>query len=183
VRRPTTTQLSMLTAVLDGHEEPLRAALARLPGRDGSPFAAVHGTHNGRLVVVDTAPAPDAPLRVGGLDAPMLMCSAVIDREPREWLRDLLQVLGSTAEEIWTHCPGWPAGAGTDAQLDFLLAHRTASSLEFATWDAPVDEVRAALALHQRLAAFAVRAQHLGGEQLVSAFRAEFGRRRDEEHR
>ena len=35
------TQLSILTAVLDGQADALRNLLAALPLRDGSPFAAV----------------------------------------------------------------------------------------------------------------------------------------------
>ena len=54
------TQLGLLTAVLDGHEAPLRAALAALPARDESPFAKVRGTHNGRWVVVNTDESPSA---------------------------------------------------------------------------------------------------------------------------
>jgi hypothetical protein len=175
-RRPKTTQLSMLTAVLEGHEGALRTVLAALPRHHESPFAKVDGTHNGRWVVVNTAAEPSAPLRVGGLEAPMLMCSAVIDRPPREWLHDLVQVLGPTADAIWSHCAGWPDGADAGAQVDFLLDHRTTASLDFATWDVPVEEIRASLTLRDRVAAFAVRTQQLGADELLAAYRLEFGR-------
>lgn len=168
------TQLGMLTAVLDGHEPALRATLAGLPTREESPFAQVRGTHNGRWVVVNTDASPSAPRRAGGLDTPVLMCAAVIDRDPDEWLHDLISVLGPRADDIWSHCPGWPDDA--DARVGYLLAHRTRASLDFATWDAPVDTIREALELRERVAGFAVRAQQLTGDDLLAAYRQEFSR-------
>lgn len=167
-----TTQLSMLSAIIDGHEAPLRAALAALPVRDGSPFAEVEGTHNGRFVVVNTEAAPSATLRAGGLEAPLLMCSAVIDRPPHEWLNDLLTALGEAADAIWSHCPGWPAA--TDDRVGYLLGCRVRSSLDFATWDVPVDEILDSLAVHARVTDFAVRSQHLDADELLAAYREEF---------
>ena len=168
------TQLGMLTAVLDGHEHPLRAAIAALATHSASPFAKVRGTHNGRWVVVNTDSSPSAPLRAGGLDKPVLMCAAVIDRDPTEWLYDLLAALGPTADDIWSHCPGWPDDG--DARVEYLLAHRTKASLDFATWDAPVETIREALELRSRVAAFAVRTQALTGDELLSVYREEFPR-------
>lgn len=164
------TQLGLLTGVLEGHEAPLRAALAALPTGSASPFAKVRGTHNGRWVVIDTGEDPAAPRRAGGLDAPVLLCAAVIDPDPTEWLCDLLQAFDANA--IWSHCPGWPAGR--EEQVGHLLAHRTSASLDFATWDAPVDTIRRALDLRTRVADFAVRTQGSRGDELVSAYRAEF---------
>ena len=165
-------QLSMLSAIRDGHEDRLRAAIARIPRGDASPFASVAGTHNGRWVVVNTAATESATLRAGGLDAPLLMCSAVIDREPAEWVGDLLTVLGPLADDIWSHCPGWP----TDHvdRVEHLLALATPSSLDFATWDEPVERIRTALCLRSRIAAFAVRTQRFAPDALLEAFRGEF---------
>jgi hypothetical protein len=158
------TQLSVLTAVLDGQADSLRSLVAGLPLRDGSPFAAVSGTHNGRFVVV--SPKPLAPRT-------MLMCSATIDTPVRQWVEDLLSVLGSTADAIWSHCVGWP---GLDAAADYLCAHRVVPSLSFATWDAPVSTIVEALALQTRLEQLAVRTQALTNQQRLDAYRVEFGR-------
>ena len=158
------TQLSVLTAVLDGQADSLRSLVAGLPLRDGSPFAAVSGTHNGRFVVV--SPKPLAPRT-------MLMCSATIDTPVRQWVEDLLSVLGSTADAIWSHCVGWP---GLDAAADYLCAHQVVPSLSFATWDAPVSTIVEALALQTRLEQLAVRTQALTNQQRLDAYRVEFGR-------
>ena len=159
-------QLSILAAVLDGHRDALRTVLAGLPTEHASPFARVAGTHNGRWVVLDTAASPDAPRRVGGVPRPMLMCSAVIDRSAEEWLSNLLEELGGDADRIWGHCVGWPVGAN---RVSFLLEHRVQPSLAFATWNAPVDEVREALALHARMSALAVRSRGMTAAQLHAA--------------
>jgi hypothetical protein len=158
------TQLSILTAVLDGQAAALRNLVAELPLRDGSPFAAVAGTHNGRFVVV--SPKPLAART-------MLMCSATFDGPVREWVETFLDVLGSTADAIWSHCVGWP---GPDSAADYLCAHRVVPALSFATWDAPVSAIVDALALRTRLERFAVRTQGLSNEQRLDAYRVEFGR-------
>ena len=124
------TQLSILTAVLEGHADVLRSTIEAIPSRDGSPYASVTGTHNGRWVVV--TPRPIAPDTV-------LMCSATIDRPVGEWLVDFVRVLGPTADAIWSHCAGWPEQA--DRQIDWLSAHRVHSALSFATWDVPASEI------------------------------------------
>lgn len=166
------TQLSILTTVLDGHRDALLGVLQAIPV-DGGPFAQVPGTHNGRFALISTEPSPTARLRAGGLDGPMLMCSATIDSEPAAWLRQFLDVLGTSAEDIWSHCAGW---ASVVDRVAFLLDHRVHSALEFATWDAPVDRVQRALDVHRRLSALAVRMQGADPATLLAAYREEMGR-------
>ncbi len=167
-------QLGILTAVCEGREAPLRVALAALPTRSESPFAKVRGTHNGRWVVVNTEASPSAPLRAGGLETPVLLCAAVIDRDPSEWLHDLLRVLGDSAEDIWSNCPDWPAE--TSARVEYLLARHTRASLDFASWDAPTDRILRALELRERVAEFATRTQGASRDDLLVAYREEFSR-------
>ena len=165
------TQLSILLPVLDGHAPALSEALRAVP-IDGGPFSKVPGTHNGRFALVDTSPSPAARRRAGGLQAPMLMCSATIDVEPAAWLRMFLDVLGPTADDVWSHCPGWSL---TVDRVAFLLDHRVLPALEFATWDAPVDRIQRALDVHRRLSALAVRMQGADAATLLAAYRAEMG--------
>jgi hypothetical protein len=159
-----TTQLSVLTAVIDGRAPALHEVVASLPLRDGSPFASVTGTHNGRFVVV--SPKSLAPRT-------MLMCSATIDIPVRQWVDSFLAVLGPTADAIWSHCVGWP---GLQEAADYLCTHQVVPMLSFATWDAPVSTIVGALALRTRLERFAVRTQGLSNAQRLGVYRAEFGR-------
>lgn len=166
------TQLSILTAVLDGHRDALLDVLRAIP-IDGGPFSQVPGTHNGRFALISTEPSPTARMRAGGLAGPMLMCSATIDTEPAAWLRRFLDVLGPLAEDIWSHCDGWACNVD---RVAFLLSRRVHSALEFATWDAPVDRVQRALDVHRRLSALAVRMQGADPATLLAAYREEMGR-------
>jgi hypothetical protein len=167
-----TTQLTILTAVLDGHVNDLRAAIGAIPVGDASPFASVPGTHNGRWTVV-SMDGPRPRFRAGGLPAPMLTCSGTIDGEPGEWVRSLLAVLGERAESIWSHCAGW--SSATD-KVAYLLDHRVHSLLQFATWDAPVETVRRALADRRAAERLAVRAQRATDAELVVMYREVMGR-------
>ena len=168
-----TTQLSILTAVLDGHHDELRSRIAALPVGDASPFASMPFTHNARFTVVTTEPSPTARFRAGGLPAPMLMCSGTIDNSPQEWLAALSGVLGTSADEIWRHCAGWSAAAD---KVGYLMAHRVTSMLEFVTWEAPVGRVRDALVTHRRATSLAIRTQRASDEEIVGAFREVTGR-------
>ena len=166
------TQLSILTAVLDGHRDELRALITAIPTGDDSPFASIPFTHNGRWTVVSTEPSPTARFRAGGLASPMLMCSGTIDDTPEHWVSALLGVLGEQADTIWSHCAGW--STATD-KVEFLLAHRVMPMLEFATWEAPVDRVRTALDNHRQASMMAVRMQGADDAEIVAAFREVIG--------
>lgn len=171
-----TTQLTIVTAVLDGHRPALDAAIASLRNGDAdpsSPFAAVAGTHNARFVTISTEADTTHPRRAGGLPSPMFVCSATIDGDPRKWLAALLDALGPTADELWSHCAGW-AAAGD--RVAFLLDHRMHSELEFRTWEAPAERVVRAVAARDAAADLAVRAQHLSPDELVAEYRKAFPR-------
>ena len=159
------TQLSILTAVLEGHADALRSTIEAIPLRDGSPFASVTGTHNGRWVVV--TPKPIAP-------ATVLMCSATIDRPVADWLVDFVRTLGPTADAIWSHCAGWPKEA--ERHIDWLSAHRVHPALSFATWDVPAADIVAALATRARVERLVLRAQGLDAPALLVAYREELVR-------
>jgi hypothetical protein len=168
-----TTQVTILTAVLEGHVDALRAAIAAVPLGDESPFASVPHTHNGRWTVVSMDAAPRPQFRAGGLAAPMLTCSGTIDGPPVEWLGALLHVLGDRADAIWSHCAGWDAA--TD-KVAFLLEHQVASMLQFATWDASVATVLRALADRRGAERLAVRSQRATDAALVAMYKETIGR-------
>ena len=167
------TQLSILTAVKDGRADELRSLIESLPADDRSPFASVPGTHNGRWTVVRTDPLPEPNLRSGGLPRPMLMCSAVIDPKPKQWVRSLIEVLGPAADSIWDHCAGWPGRSGG---VDWLLRHRVRPWLSFTTWDAPVAEMLEARRTRELVERLAIQTQGSDAASLVSAYRQAFRR-------
>jgi hypothetical protein len=153
--------VAVLTPVSTGRVPALEAALDGLPTGGASPLAAVPGTHYGRWLVVNRL-GPD-----------MLLFSAVADLSPRDYLPLLYRHLGPVADRIWSHCTGWP-GAG-DAAVAWLEAHRIEPSLSFGTWQAGVEEIRAAVALRQRLRAFVLTHQGAKAPALHREFVEEFG--------
>ena len=168
-----TTQVTILTAVLDGHVAELRAAIAAIPLGDDSPFASVTGTHNGRWTLVDMGAVTRPRFRAGGLPAPMLTCSGTVDGVPDEWLRSLLAVLGQRADSIWSHCAGWSAAGD---KVAYLLDHRVPSMLEFVTSEGSVATVRRALADRRAAEKLAVRAQGASDIEIVALYRELMGR-------
>jgi hypothetical protein len=168
-----TTQLTILTAVLDGHVDLLRNAIGAIPTGDDSPFASVPFTHNGRWTVVSMDASPRPRFRAGGLPAPMLTCTGTIDCSPTEWLPALLAVLGARADAIWSHCAGWSAAVD---KVAYLLEHRVHAMLEFVTWEAPVVTVRRALAERRALERLAVRLQRATDSEIVAGHRELMGR-------
>ncbi|HTN78740.1 MAG TPA: hypothetical protein VMK16_03620 [Acidimicrobiales bacterium] len=161
------TQLSILTAVLDGHADELRSTIEAIPLRDASPFASLSGTHNGRWVVVRPRPLePDT----------YLMCSATIDAPVDVWLDGFLRALGPTADAIWSHCAGWPASGDASRKAAWLAKHRVHPALSFATWDVPSTTIVEALSARDRVARFALRVQGLDATALLAAYQEEFSR-------
>jgi hypothetical protein len=168
-----TTQVTVLTAVLDGRADALRAAIEALPVGDASPFASVPSTHNGRWTVVSMDADPRPRFRAGGLPAPMLTCSGTIDCAPDDWLRSLLVVLGDRADSIWSHCAGWSAAGD---KVVYLLDHQVPSMLQFVTWEAPVATVRQALADRRTAERLAIGAQRATDAEIVAMYREMTGR-------
>ena len=160
------TQLSILTAVLEGHADALRSTIEAIPSRDGSPFASVAGTHNGRWVVVTPRPiAPDT----------MLMCSATIDRPVDEWLVDFVRVLGPTADAIWSHCAGWPERGRPPDRLAFGPP-RARCAVVRDLGRARRRDRRRARELVARVERLVLRAQGLDAPELLAAYREELVR-------
>jgi hypothetical protein len=142
----------------------LRAVIATLPTGPASPFATLPGTHYARLVVAD-----------GVRGRTLLVCSAVTDAAEPEFLVALLTRTGDLPERLWSLCPGWPGQADVPRAAAWLTDHAVPPTLPFSTYDAPLDQVRAGLALRARLVAFVPRAQDLDPAALQAAFLQEFG--------
>lgn len=162
----------VLAAVESGRAEPLRAALRALPSGDASPFARITGTHLARWTVLEGIDRrPDRPGPGAAAQAHLLL-SAQADTAPEDWLDALVDGAPAEVETIWGHCAGFP-GLGDRAALRRWIAERRLEA-GFSVVPYPratVAEIRAALALRERLGAFAARAWRLGAEELHGAWR------------
>lgn len=165
--------LTVLSPVQLGEETPLRKTLQAVKGRDASPFDAVPGTHTARWVVLQWVGTGD-PTRRRRLRPAVLLFSAVVDGPVESWLWGLLHGVDGTAEEVWSHCSGWPGADKRPACARWLLDHRLPLTFEFLGYDATVDEITHGLELRHRLADFAVRARDLEPDQLRTEYEKHF---------
>ena len=160
-------QLGIHTPLFAGCAALVREEIARVPVGVASPFAALPGVHYARLTVAEA---------VAGSD--VLVCSAVTDASVDEFVAALLSKTDDLPERLWSNCPGWPGLPDLPRAAAWLQQHVVPPTLSFFTWDAPLDRVRAGLALRRKLGDFAPRVQDLVRRDpaaLQRAFIQEFG--------
>ena len=165
----------MLTPVADGRAAELRDHLRSLPQGQGSPLGRVEGTHFARWQVV----------RLEGSDGeeldtlpPLLVFASEHDGTADEYVARLCESLDRDAHAIWAHCDGYP-GEAPGALERYLLDHRVRPGYSVVAYPGvTVAEVRASLALRDRLDEFAVRTRGLDPAALQRAWLQQFRRER-----
>jgi hypothetical protein len=121
-------------------------------GEDRSPLRALTDTHYARLVrlprdLMDLGQAvPD------DLEAPYLLYTSNHRGSARDHVARLREQLGTVADDIWGHCPGYPGH--DDPAFDGWAAGHTIDTRYFVAGYAPheVGAVKDALALRERMA-------------------------------
>jgi hypothetical protein len=168
-------QLTTLAPIAADRSSSLARTLRELPAGEGSPFAAVDGTHFARLVVLDHLGSADPGPRLG-LDPSRLMFCADVDGDPDEYLAALCYRTTDLVWRVWGDCVGFPGASDPLAFARWLRSYEIDASLSFATVIGPsLPEIRAGLEARARLASFAVRSQPLEPGQLRKAWLEEFG--------
>ena len=160
-------ELCVLTPLLPGQAGALAAALADLPAGEDSPLARVPGTHFARWVV---APSLTRRRRLGPETACLVFAAEFDHPGATEYLQDACRRLPDEADRVWRHCAGYP-GVPDDRFVAWLLGHRVDPGFSINAFPAAVGDVREALGLRTRLAAFAVSAHGLAPEDLRRAWR------------
>ena len=139
----------MVAPVLEGREGELRRELEALPAGAASPLAAVAGLHFARWVIVPQLVYGAEPQKADVLDRPLLVFTSTFDGSVGEHVDALLAGLGDAADDIWTHCDGWPGRSGA---ASWLLDQRQRTGLFVAAYpEATVDEVARSLDARERL--------------------------------
>ena len=171
-RRGSADALTVMTPIVPGEEDALRAVLE---GFSTSPLARLPRTHFGRWVIVpafvtDPSQAHDDPLGCA-----LLIFSVTFDGPRDSSLDELCDELAAEAREIWGRCVG--AGSATGAELKAYLRHNQVRTGFFvaAYPQATVPAVRRCLRLRERMLAFAPRSQAMSPAELRRAFAEEFG--------
>jgi hypothetical protein len=156
--------LTVLTAVLPGHLDPLRMHLAGLGTGGSSPLAALRTVHFARWLVIEQPVYQGAPQKRDVLRSPYLLFESCFDGDRDQHLETMRTTIGAAADAVWSHCVAYPGSQDAAAFVDanFCLA---------AYPKATVQEVRDSLALRQRLIDFAVATQDLDAPALLAAYR------------
>jgi hypothetical protein len=168
--------LTVLTPIAAGEDDALRGYLEALRAGGGpGPLARLPRTHFGRWVIVPDFVAEDER-DPDHLSTPHLLFTACFDGTRDGYLDELCTELAGEAAEIWGRCAGCPRPAAGAALKDYLLAHRIQTGFFVAAYgDATVAEVQAALALRERVVAFAQDAQGMEPAALQRAFLERLG--------
>jgi hypothetical protein len=147
--------LTVMTPVMPGHEERLRAHLEALP-QDGSPLASLPRTHFARWVIVRGFVREPGQRHEDRLHCPYLLFTTNFDGRLSSYLDELCELMATEALTIWGNCAGCPEDvAGLKA---YLLHNKVDTGIFVAAYPhATVARVRRALALRRRTIAFAVR--------------------------
>lgn len=170
--------LTVITPVVPGHEQQLEDDLNAIPrGPDGidSPFRNLPTTHFARLVRIPQLVDEGPPQRPVVLRSQYLLYCSVFTGALTDHLEHLRILLQPTTDRIWGHCVGYPTAADPGRFAAWFKHNQIRTSYFFAACpDADVARVRAALALRERVIAFAVRGQQLPDAELLTEFHKEF---------
>lgn len=168
--------LTVLTPILEGHESTLARYLAALQSGPASPLASVPGTHFARWVVIDDVVYEGPGQKRDHLQLGRLLFTSNFDGPVEPYLDGLRTGLGSAADEVWSHCMGYPGSADAGGFVRYMRAHQIESALFFSAYgDRRVEDVLRSLELRHQVIDFALRSQGMAPEELQTAFKAEFG--------
>jgi len=160
--------LTILLRVKPGLAQRLRADIRAL--RDDSPFEDIGSTHFARLVILDRlafeGPMQDAP----DIRGELLLFTAVVDGEA--WSDYLPRLYGGRLQLVWDACVDAPADVTAFAR--WLRANQIETRAFYWHYDATVEAAREALALRERVRAFALANKYVTPDVLRRNFRAVF---------
>ena len=167
--------LSVLTPILDGHADELRAHLEGLEEGAASPLARVPGTHIARWVVIDDVIYQGAGQRKRDTLTPRLLFSSNFDGEVGAYLEGLRTGMAGDADAIWSHCRGYPGHADGPAFAAWMHAHVLEAALFFAAYGGmTVDQVNSNLERRRRLLDLVLDGQGLPPAELKARFMEAF---------
>jgi hypothetical protein len=167
--------LSVLTPILDGHADELRAHLEGLEEGAASPLARVPGTHIARWVVIDDVIYQGAGQRKRDTLTPRLLFSSNFDGEVGAYLEGLRTGMAGDADAIWSHCRGYPGHGDGPAFAAWMRAHMLEAALFFAAYGGmTVDQVHSNLERRRRLLDLVLDGQGLPPADLKARFMEAF---------
>ena len=166
--------LSVLTPILDGHADELRAHLEGLGEGEASPLARVPGTHIARWVVMDDVMDQEGQPKHDRL-GPRLLFSSNHDGDVGVYLEHLRTGMAADADAIWGHCRGYPGHDDGPRFAAWMRAHMLEAALFFAAYGGmTVEQVHENLDRRRRLLDLALAGRDLPPADLKARFMEAF---------
>ena len=108
-RTGTAYALTVLTAIIPGHEEELRQTIESLPRGEDSPLARLGTIHTSRLQIFDHLVYQGTPQKRDQLRSDYLVFTAAFDGADLDsFLDSIADKLPAEADSWWRHCVGYP---------------------------------------------------------------------------
>jgi len=165
-----------MTPVLPGQEDELVARLAAWGSDRDSPLARMGSTHFARFVVLHDLVYQGPPQVRDSLQSAYLIFVSNFDGDLEPYLESMLDLMADEAEEVWGLCVGFPGTTDRDRFFAYLLHNQVDTTFFVSAYPgATVPQVHDSLDLRRRLVDFAVAAQGMEPEQLMTAWRRDFG--------
>ena len=159
--------LTLVAPIAGGRHEALAAAIDALPTGAQSPFATIPGLHVGRLSIIDRLVNPG-----GQKLGPYLLLTADAD-EPED---GAIAAVGRAFGTVLQACEGCPDPRENRAFATWVHEHRVRDGWTIMPYaERTLPEVRAALALRERVGEFATRAEAMDRATLRAQFLTTFG--------
>ena len=167
--------LSVLTPVIDGHLDELRAHLDGLGEGDASPLARVPGTHIARWVLMEDVVYQGEGQPKRDTLTPRLLFSSNHDGDVGAYLERLRTGMGADADAIWSHCRGYPGHEDGPGFAAWMRAHMLEAALFFAAYGGmTVEQVQENLDRRRRLLDLILEGQRLPPADLKARFMEAF---------
>jgi hypothetical protein len=164
--------LSVFTPILAGHADALRQHLEQLGSGATSPLAALPATHFARWVIIDDLVYEGAPQERDTLHSQYLLFESCLDGDSDAYLEAMRTAMAAQADAIWGHCAGYPGSGAAAAFAAYMRHNQIEASFFVAAYpDATVEDVRASLALRERIIELAIAAQGLDAVTALAAYR------------
>ena len=178
-RHGTAYGLTVYSAIRTGQEETVRALIEAVPKGERSPLARLEGLHFSRLHIFDELVYQGGRQKPDKMQHAYLVFTASFNGELDVFLDDLCEHAGPAADTWWEHCYAYPGTSDRSAFKRWIATNQIHSGLFSSAYpDESVQAVRAALALRERVLAFAIDAQGLDAAALKSRFDETFAEAR-----
>lgn len=109
------TELTVITPIIEGKADQLRAVLAGIQATPESPIKRISTIHFARWVVINS-------------DTSLLFCSN-FDGSLDTYLRDFTQLAADGLDAIWSNCIGYPGAQPYEQFASYVYTHQVKTDL------------------------------------------------------